>query len=113
MSIRNITASYRVLLTGSEGDAMFQEDIQDLLSTLSVKRVRRYFVALVSIHPVSSFLRLVYSFLIHLFPMLNDHKWLGLSPFLYEFEVFDCPSHTARLCEAFWNYADVTHKEVL
>ncbi|KAH6869615.1 hypothetical protein BKA70DRAFT_1451838 [Coprinopsis sp. MPI-PUGE-AT-0042] len=29
----------------------------------------------------------------------------GLSPFLLEHEVFDSPSRTARLCEAFWQFA--------
>ncbi|KAH6901006.1 hypothetical protein BKA70DRAFT_1230480 [Coprinopsis sp. MPI-PUGE-AT-0042] len=29
----------------------------------------------------------------------------GLSPFLAECEVFDSPSRTARLCEAFWQFA--------
>ncbi|KAH6903246.1 hypothetical protein BKA70DRAFT_1433758 [Coprinopsis sp. MPI-PUGE-AT-0042] len=29
----------------------------------------------------------------------------GLSPFLLEWEVFDFPSRTARLCEAFWQFA--------
>ncbi|KAH6888948.1 hypothetical protein BKA70DRAFT_1121340 [Coprinopsis sp. MPI-PUGE-AT-0042] len=29
----------------------------------------------------------------------------GLSPFLVEHEVFDSPSRTARLCEAFWQFA--------
>ncbi|KAF8179456.1 hypothetical protein BJ912DRAFT_929655 [Pholiota molesta] len=29
----------------------------------------------------------------------------GISPFLTEAEVFECPSRTARLCEAFYSYA--------
>lgn len=33
----------------------------------------------------------------------------GVSPFLREFEVFDNPSRTARICEAFWAYK---HKSV-
>ncbi|KAJ3506414.1 hypothetical protein NLJ89_g6883 [Agrocybe chaxingu] len=33
----------------------------------------------------------------------------GISPFLLEREVFDCPSRTARLCEAFWAYAHTSH----
>ncbi|EDR07734.1 uncharacterized protein LACBIDRAFT_298226 [Laccaria bicolor S238N-H82] len=94
MSIRTITTFYRVLLTGFEGDTMFQQDIQDLLSMQFMKRVRRYFVALAFIHPVSSSLWLV----CHLFCVSSR---------------FDCPSHTTRLCEAFWNHAEVTHKEVL
>jgi hypothetical protein len=36
----------------------------------------------------------------------------GVSPFLTEREVFDCPSRTARLCEAFWEYAHCTHTQV-
>lgn len=78
MSTRNITAFYRVLLIGFEGDAMFRQDIQDLLSTQFVKRVRRYSVALVFIHPVSSSLRLVSSFSVHLFPMLKQ-SWIARS----------------------------------
>jgi len=37
----------------------------------------------------------------------------GLSPFLTEAEVFNCPSRTARLCDAFWAYAHKSHNELL
>ncbi|TFY78109.1 hypothetical protein EWM64_g5902 [Hericium alpestre] len=33
---------------------------------------------------------------------------VGLSVHLTEGEVFDCPSHVARLCEAFWTFANKT-----
>lgn len=36
----------------------------------------------------------------------------GVSPFLTEREVFDCPSRTARLCDAFWEYAHRTHSDL-
>ncbi len=34
---------------------------------------------------------------------------IGVSPFLKEFEVFDNPSRTARICDAFWAYK---HKSI-
>jgi hypothetical protein len=37
---------------------------------------------------------------------------VGISPFLTEREVFDSPSRTARLCDAFWVYAYHTHTEI-
>ncbi|KAF8240631.1 hypothetical protein L208DRAFT_1420342 [Tricholoma matsutake] len=33
-------------------------------------------------------------------------------PLLFGLKIFDCPSHTAWLCDAFWEYAHVTHTEV-
>jgi len=35
---------------------------------------------------------------------------IGLSPLLLEYEVFDCASRTARLCEAFWAFADASQQ---
>jgi hypothetical protein len=39
-------------------------------------------------------------------------KPIGVSPFLLEKEVFDCPSRTARLCEALWSYAHKSHSDL-
>ncbi|KAF8054957.1 hypothetical protein FPV67DRAFT_1459652 [Lyophyllum atratum] len=36
----------------------------------------------------------------------------GLSPFLTERELFDCPSRTARFCEAFWTFAYRSHVDL-
>ncbi|KAJ3518388.1 hypothetical protein NM688_g9444 [Phlebia brevispora] len=36
----------------------------------------------------------------------------GISPFLTEAEVFDCPSRTARLCEAMWVYANNARENI-
>ena len=37
---------------------------------------------------------------------------IGVSPFPLEKGVFDCPSWTARLCEALWSYAHKSHGDL-
>jgi len=36
---------------------------------------------------------------------VNNPSFSGVSPFLTEAEVFNCPSRTARICEAFYSFA--------
>ena len=43
---------------------------------------------------------------------LKNNLLAGLSPFLTEAEVFNCPSWTAQLCDAFWAYAHKSHNEL-
>lgn len=37
---------------------------------------------------------------------------IGISPYLTAGEVFRSPSRTARLCEAFWQYAFTTYEDI-
>ncbi|KAF5334701.1 hypothetical protein D9758_017248 [Tetrapyrgos nigripes] len=44
---------------------------------------------------------------------LETFVMAGISPFLTEAEVFDCPSRTARLCLAYWEFVNMSYSPEL
>ncbi|KAF5359922.1 hypothetical protein D9758_013982 [Tetrapyrgos nigripes] len=44
---------------------------------------------------------------------LETFAMAGISPFLTEAEVFDCPSRTARLCLAYWEFVNMSYSPEL
>ena len=75
--------------------------------------VTKFGVVLESIPSQRFFLLLVNLFIGTFASDLNLKKKIpiGVSLFLLEKEVFNCPSRTARLCEALWSYAHKSHSD--